>query len=132
MCYRRLGVGTNKKAIAIGVIVAGATILYFFNPEGTIWLPKCPFYVLTGCKCPACGTQRAIYSLLHLDVIHAIRYNLFMLISMPYAISLIAVTWFDPKNKLNRIKKICHSPITINIYVVLIILWWIVRNLIKC
>jgi len=113
------------------VIAAGAVILYFFNPEKTIWLPKCPFYMLTGFKCPACGTQRAIYNLLHFNIRKAFYYNPFMLISAPYATALVVTTWFDPNGKLKRIKNICHNSTVINIYLILTVLWWIIRNVIK-
>jgi len=111
--------------------VAGAVILYFFNPEKTIWLPKCPFYMLTGFKCPACGTQRAIYNLLHFNIRKAFYYNPFMLISVPYATALVVTTWFDPKGKMRKIKSFCYNSIIINIYLILIVLWWIIRNIIK-
>jgi len=121
----------NKKAGAILLIVAGAVILYFFNPEKTVWLPKCPFYLLTGFRCPACGTQRAIYNLLHFNIRKAFSFNPFMLISVPYATTLVVVTWLDPNRKTGKMKKICYNPITIYIYLILMVLWWIIRNIIK-
>jgi hypothetical protein len=121
----------SKKVLAIAIILAGVVTLSFFNPEKTIWLPKCPFYLLTGFQCPACGTQRALYHLLHFNMHKAFCYNPFLVISMPYALLLIAVTWFDPKGKLKKLKKICYSPIIIKTYLVLIIGWWIIRNIIQ-
>ena len=121
----------SKIVIIVAVIVVGAVILYFSNPEKTIWLPKCPFYMLTGLKCPACGTQRALYNLLHFNIQKAFHYNPFMLISIPYAATLVIVTWFDPKGKLEKIKSLCYNHITVYIYLILIVLWWIVRNIIK-
>ena len=113
------------------IIVAGATILYFFNPEKTILLPKCPIYILTGFKCPSCGTQRAIYYLLHLNIQKAFLYNIFLLISAPYATALVIVSCFDPKGKLSKLKKICYTPITVYIFLFLYVLWGIARNFIN-
>ena len=60
------------------IILIGALLMiyYWFDPSEIELFPKCPFYMLTGLKCPGCGSQRAIHSLLHLDFIGAIRYNL--------------------------------------------------------
>ncbi|MCL1932718.1 MAG: DUF2752 domain-containing protein [Candidatus Azobacteroides sp.] len=121
----------TKIVIVAAVIVAGAVLLFFFNPEETRGLPKCPFYMLTGLKCPACGTQRAVYNLLHLNIQKAFYCNPFMLISTPYAAALVAVTWFDPKGKSEKIKRLCYNSITVYTYLVLTVLWWIVRNIIK-
>lgn len=119
------------KGVILCIIAAfAAVILFFNNPEETIWLPKCPFYMLTGLECPSCGSQRAVYHLLHLEFAEAFRYNPFMVISIPYAILLVTVTWLDPDGKLGKIKKICCHKITVMTYVVLFIIWWIVRNLI--
>jgi len=120
-----------RKTVFISLILAGAAILYFFNPENTIWLPKCPFYLLTGFQCPACGTQRAIYHLLHFNLQKAFYYNPFMLISMPYATALVVVTWFNPKGRLDKIKNLCYNSTVVYIYLILIILWWIIRNMIR-
>ena len=38
-------------------------------------LPVCPTRALLGIDCPGCGTLRAVYSLLHLDLGGALRYN---------------------------------------------------------
>ena len=119
----------SKKIWIAGAVLACVVVLFFFDPEKTIWLPKCPFYLLTGYQCPACGTQRALYHLLHLDFYRALSYNLFLVISIPYAVALIAVTWFDPKGRLARLKKFCYSPVTVYAYLVLMVVWWIIRNI---
>lgn len=119
-----------KKITVIIAIVAGISILYFLNPENTIWMPKCPFYLLTGYQCPGCGIQRAVHQLLHLNLHKAFEYNMFVFILAPYILSLIIVTWFDPKEKLKKLKNICYSSTTIYIYLVLMVVWWIIRNII--
>jgi hypothetical protein len=119
-----------RKVLIVGVIAAGAVVLYFFDPEKTIWLPKCPFHLLTGYQCPSCGTQRSIFHLLHFDLYTALHYNFFAIISIPYAITLVVATWFNPKGKLDNIKRFCYSNITIYTYVILVVLWWVVRNVV--
>lgn len=119
----------SKKICILLVIVAFGIILYFFDPENIIWFPKCPFWVLTGYQCPACGVQRAAYHLLHLDFKKAFLYNPFLIISIPYALALIKVTWFSPKNRNTKLRAFCYHPVVVRTYVVIFIAWWIVRNL---
>ncbi|MDE6183717.1 MAG: DUF2752 domain-containing protein [Rikenellaceae bacterium] len=121
---------TYKKVIILSGILAFGAILVFFNPEDSIWFPKCFFYVLTGYECPACGVQRAAYQLIHLNFRQAFAYNPFLVISGPYALLLIIVTWIAPKDKLVRLRNICLHRITVNIYLVLMTAWWILRNII--
>lgn len=118
-----------RKIIIPIVLIIGIIIFYFVNPEHSGLFPKCAFYSLTGLQCPACGTQRAVYHLLHFHVIEALKYNLFLVISVPYLLALIVVQWFDKNNKLHKLRTFCHHYKTIRVYILLIILWWIGRNL---
>jgi hypothetical protein len=52
-----------------------------------------------------------------------------LIISMPYAWALVVLQWFDTHNKLQKLKRFCFHHTTVNIYLILIILWWIIRNL---
>ena len=62
---------------AMGVVacVAGLVFLYFNNPQDLSGFPRCPFYALTGYKCPGCGTLRAIHAALHLRFSDALKLN---------------------------------------------------------
>ena len=111
------------------VFIIGLILLFVFDPEKYLWMPKCPVYVLTGMKCPACGFQRAMHSMLHLRFAQAVKYNLFLVLAIPYAISLVIVTWLDPKNKLKRLRQLCYSRKTIFFYLFCFVTWWIVRNI---
>ena len=111
------------------VIIIGLVLLFFINPEKSIWMPKCPFYLLTGWKCPACGFQRATHSLLHLNFVQAIKYNYFLALATPYAFLLVIVTWLDPKDKLKKLKQFCYSRITVYSYLFCLIAWWVLRNI---
>ena len=104
------------------------TILYFFNPESSIWFPKCPFYIITGYQCPACGLQRAAYQLLHLNLIEALRYNPFLVISIPYALLVVIASWLDFRYQYDKLKRVCLHPITVKTYIIMFVCWWIIRN----
>ena len=119
-----------KWGILTIVIILGV-LLFFIDPEQSLFVPKCSFYWLTGWECPACGSQRAIHQLLHLNIKEAFGYNPFLVISLPYVVLVVWVHWFDANNRMTRVKNICCHPVVVATYGILIILWWIVRNLIR-
>ena len=118
-----------KALLGILIIAIPASVLFFFNPKEAIWMPKCPLYLLTHLQCPSCGSTRAAYSFLHLHFHDAFLYNPFLVLSIPYAIILVAVTFFDPNGRLSGLKRIFCSNTAIYIYLSLYILWGILRNI---
>ena len=112
------------------IILIGALLMiyYWFDPSEVELFPKCPFYMLTGLKCPGCGSQRAIHSLLHLDFIGAIRYNLLLVLFMPF-ISVLSYAEFMKTKHPDFYVRI-HSVSIILSVLFIVILWWIVRNII--
>lgn len=119
----------NKKFIILILIVAFGIILYFFNPESTVWFPKCPFKLLTGYDCPACGVQRCAYHVFHFNFAEAFHYNPFLVVSLPYAALLIWVTWIVSQNRATNLRRFCYHPIVVRTYMVLTVFWWIARNI---
>lgn len=63
--------------------LAGAFVLWRFDPQQTALYPRCPFKLLTGIDCPGCGATRAGHSLLHLDLVSAIRFNAMFVLFVP-------------------------------------------------
>lgn len=63
--------------------LAGAAVLYTFDPRIRGVYPICPFLGLTGYHCPGCGTLRALYHLLHGDLVAALGYNPLTVLSLP-------------------------------------------------
>lgn len=53
----------------------------------------CPTKALLGINCPGCGTARMIYSVMHLDIGAAIRYNAVMLVLLAL-LGWSWVSWF--------------------------------------
>lgn len=98
-----------------------------FSPESSSWFPKCIFLQLTGLKCPGCGSQRVVHNLLNLNIHKAFEANAFLVLCLPYIAALLASIPLKsrfPKfyNALNSVQVI----ITIGI---LVIIWWITRNI---
>lgn len=66
--------------------MAGAAgILFFFNPAEHGFYPVCYFHAATGLNCPGCGALRAMHQLLHGHLVEAARFNLLLLLCLPYA-----------------------------------------------
>ena len=116
------------RKLGIGFILLVLFILYYYcNPEQYRLFPKCPFLLITGYKCPGCGSQRAIHNILHFDIIKALKYNILLVLSIPYISSLIYTEYRKKKNL--KLYMLIHNPrVTIG-YLFIILSWWIFRNI---
>lgn len=125
-----------RKGLRIGIsaavsvlLVAALYIFYTFDPELQPIFPKCPFLLLTGYQCPGCGSQRAIHSLLHLDIGAAFRYNAFMLMALPYIFLGVYLEYFGGKKRFPAVEKIFFGKWAAVALLVFIVVFWIVRNI---
>lgn len=62
-----------------------AAALYRFNPALYSIYPRCQFHRLTGLNCPGCGGTRAVYALLHGDLLAALRDNALVVLGLAAA-----------------------------------------------
>jgi hypothetical protein len=120
-----------KRIIQIGlltVISILAALFYFLNPAEHQLFPKCIFYSTTGYHCPGCGSQRAIHSLLHLDFAGVVSNNILFL---PAALLVIYHYVHPLLNKLFnwKLPNIFYYKSTPWIILVIVVLFWILRNL---
>ena len=108
--------------------IAGAAVIYIFDPRVPGIYPVCPFFGLTGYHCAGCGTLRALHSLLHADIAGALGYNAFAVVALPFiAYSYISgATRAFVRQPLPRVF-IPHRWIWTLLAV--IIAFWIIRNL---
>lgn len=51
----------------------GLAVLFFGHPTGYSFIPRCPFYQVTGLYCPGCGSLRATHYLLQGEVTSSFR-----------------------------------------------------------
>lgn len=112
----------------IAAITAVLAIYFAFNPAENALFPKCPFLLITGYQCPGCGSQRALHSLLHGEITHAFRYNALLIISLPIVILLTYAEVFR-KKKPRLYNKLNSRHVIWGIFIVIVV-WWIGRNLI--
>lgn len=117
------------------VLIAAAAVcavlavvwIYRVDPEDSAYSPKCVFYMLTGLKCPGCGSQRAIHALLHLRVGEAFRYNALLVLSIPFLL-LLCFSWAMRK-RLPVLYAGLNGRVVIWTVFAVIIAWWIIRNI---
>jgi hypothetical protein len=109
------------------ILITLGYIYYSFNPDKSSIFPKCPFYLLTGLKCPGCGSQRATYYLLHFHFIEALKCNALMVISLPIVCILSYIELIRKRNP--HLYAIAYKTKYIWAYLIIVIIWWICRNI---
>ncbi|MFN8033359.1 MAG: DUF2752 domain-containing protein [Mycobacterium sp.] len=112
--YTALGTG------ALGVGALAYVGLVDPHRPGSLF-PACPFKLLTGWNCPACGGLRMTHDLLHGDLAAAVVDNAFLLIGLP-ALALWALL------RVTRHQRVFTLPAII-VIAVAAIAWTVIRNL---
>lgn len=85
------------------------------------FFPPCPFKLLTGWNCPACGGLRMTHDLLHGDLAAAVVDNVFLLVGLP--ILAAWVVW-----RLTQRQPGLGRPAVV-VIAVTALAWTVVRNL---
>ncbi len=120
-----------KVILLSSILILGAAMGLFiygrFNPETSNLFPKCIFLQLTGYKCPGCGSQRAIHSLLNLHPAEAFGYNA-LLVSMLPILGLLVFASIRRKSHPKLYSALNSLPFIIFLLCITII-WWILRNI---
>jgi len=115
--------------IFVGIAIPIFALLgavYLYNMGGHI---PCVFQTITHLHCPGCGAARASRSLLHLDFLKALDYNVLFVLFLPLAAYFILkyyIKYVIGKDVLPMIKinRTCAILITI-----VIVLFGILRNI---
>jgi hypothetical protein len=123
---------TKHKKLAFFLLlltsVSFITLFYFWNPENNILFPKCLFYSATNLYCPGCGSQRAIHQILHGHIFTGLKYNYligFLTLVLGYMLYVFIIKEYFKK----PIKNVFHKPIATKLILLVVILFWILRNI---
>ena len=110
-------------ALGTGLLTAGAlTYVGLADPHRPGFLfPACPFKLLTGWNCPACGGLRMTHDLLNGNLAAAVVDNVFLLIGLPL-LALWAI-W-----RIRQSQRVFTMPVIV-VIAVAAIAWTITRNL---
>lgn len=118
------------KRIVIGIAIAATlAVLYVLNPVEHQLMPKCPFKLLTGFSCPACGFQRATHAALHGRLGEALAYNYWFTFSLPYLGAVVTEKYVLRGAWKKKAESIVEHPVLIYTYVVTFFAWLVVRNI---
>ncbi len=114
------------------LLMAGAVvlaILFLYDPSQGALFPKCPFLLLTGYKCPGCGSQRALHALLHGEVKASLGFNALLVLSLPYVITGFWLEWLGGKQGFPNFSRRFFGPGAAKIWLAIVLAWWLLRNL---
>ena len=114
----------SRRRTLLFVLIVLFVLWLWGNLSGLPWGIPCLFHKFTGLSCPACGTQRALFSLLHGHPLTAWHYNYFL----PFIGLLIIALAFLSRRK-SPLYRTLTSPTALIIYGCIMLVWLIVRNL---
>lgn len=117
----------NGLICILGLI--GIAVLYWFNPENYVWMPKCPTKLLFNIDCPGCGFQRAIHAMLHGEITRAFALNPFLFMAAPYAILSLSCDLITNFRIKKWLESIVENKFMRYGYVVLFFVWFLIRNI---
>ncbi|MDR1332264.1 MAG: DUF2752 domain-containing protein [Tannerella sp.] len=115
-------------ALVTVFVLTGGIVYFYYDPGESVWFPKCPFLLATGLKCPGCGSQRAIHDMLHFDFHGATAHNALLIPSVLYILLLLsgyAVRYAYPRSPFPFL---IQHPVAIRSYLVLVLVFWVSRN----
>ena len=113
--------------LVIAALLVFGFIYYALDPTQSGLFPRCGFLTLTGYKCPGCGSQRAIHALLHGYVVAAFKYNALLFISVPW----LALCFYAESQRTRnpRLYVRLNAPLLIWLFLAMVLLWWLLRNI---
>ena len=110
------------------VLILVLSLYFFYSPNEFPFFPKCPFHSITGLYCPGCGSQRAIHEILHGNLWEGLKHNLLFLLLIFVLGYQIIIYYFELFGR-NTHKNILHRPLTTYAILIIVILFWIFRNI---
>jgi hypothetical protein len=122
----QLGISRRHKvytSVGTGAVLIGAVAYVGIadpHRRGSVF-PPCPFKLLTGWNCPACGGLRMTHDLLHGDVSAAVVDNFFLLTGLPLLLAWLLWRW--------RTQRPLMDGVVCTVLVVAAVAWTVVRNL---
>ena len=116
-------------AVVCTVLLLMVCLYFFIYPIYQQYFPKCIFHSLTGLYCPGCGVQRAISSLLHGNIILALRDNFLVVALLPFIANSFRILFLDAFSEkyLNHLK--FYSPAFQKTFLVIVIIFGVIRNI---
>lgn len=93
-----------------------------------VWMPKCFSYTLFGVRCPGCGTQRALHSMLCGDFRSAFFFNPLLVLSVPYFMVALFLDLKRVKQKYPMLHNFVLGEKAIWVLIIVLFIYTLVRN----
>jgi hypothetical protein len=113
--------GASAVCVCVVVAVGDPT-----TPGG--FLPVCPTKALLGIDCPGCGALRMLYSVLHGDLLAAVKFNALALVALVLLVVAFA-TWTYQRVVGRQIRSWQQYRWSAAVTMVLVSVWFVVRNI---
>ena len=114
--------------VALLATAVAGVVFYLFNPSQYNFYPRCAMYTLTGLYCPGCGSQRALYYLVHGHLAAALRCNLLLMLSLPFA-AVYAARWAVRWVTGEALPRFAPSNRAILLFGAVLVVFTILRNI---
>src|ERR1700733_1273703 len=122
-----LGLGAPLMVAASATLVCAATWVGDPTTPGGP-LPVCPTKALLGIDCPGCGSMRMLYSVMHGDLLAAVKFNALAVVALVLLVFAFA-TWTYGRAVGRRMWSWQHYRWSALVTMVLVLVWFVVRNL---
>ena len=116
--------------VSLAVLILAVAAFALRETGGSGWMPGCFFKKATGFDCPGCGMTRASHAFLNGRVADAFAFNPVGMLIFPLALVALGIEllgWVRGKPMPFRIRSGRWGA---TILAVVLIAWWIVRNVI--
>ncbi|MEV5753355.1 DUF2752 domain-containing protein [Actinoallomurus sp. NPDC052308] len=114
-------------AVLAGVIGAAGYVT-MVDPNHPGHYPTCPFLAVTGYYCPGCGTLRMIHAIGRGHLTEAFGRNPLAFATLPF-LAYLWVRWVSAARKGRPVRSRVLHPAVIIGFTVVILVYWVVRNL---
>lgn len=120
----------KRLIIASAFLLLVGVVFFLFDPSNSAYYPKCIFHSLSGFDCPGCGSQRSLHHLVHFEIKEALFENPLFVLALPYTLFYLYLKYFGGKEKCPRIMTVLYGRKAAAVILIIIILFWIFRNLV--
>lgn len=115
----------RKLLITLGVVLLAGVVYYFLVTLTSFRIP-CVFHLVTGLKCPGCGVSTMFVEASHLNVAASFAANSFIFATFPFLI--FELVWAMIRSWRGTTNPRANE-ILLWIYVGLLIIWGVLRNI---
>jgi len=123
----RPALGLFAAVTLVFAAIAGAAVLFFFDPTKNNFYPICQFHALTGLYCPGCGATRAAYQLLHGNFLMAMHDNALFVLSL--AALAARSLWFLKRRMNGQPVHFFIPPMALWVFLGVALVFVVLRNL---